>query len=88
MTNAVALNNLNFVELTNSEMLDISGGLSAWGIASGVFTIVAGAAAVVGGAAALFVPEPVATKIIGYSAITAGISTIAAGASAIMWALE
>jgi len=77
-----------FMELTEDDLMMIDGGVSAWGIACGAFTIVAGVSAVVGGAAAMFAPEPVATKIVGYSAITGGISTIAAGITGIMWALE
>ncbi|WAM31709.1 class IIb bacteriocin, lactobin A/cerein 7B family [Caldicellulosiruptor naganoensis] len=77
-----------FIKLTEEDLMMIDGGVSGWGIACGVFTIVAGACAVVGGVAAMFAPEPVATKVVGYSAIVGGIATIGAGITGIMWALE
>ena len=85
MTNAMVLNNMSFVEMTNDEMMGIAGGWSAWGVACGVFGVVAGVATVVGGVALCLTPEPtMLTKVGGYAAITAGVATVGAGVTGIM----
>lgn len=76
----MVLNN-GFCEITENEMNFVDGGVSLWGVASGVFTCIG---AGLGIAASVVNPEPVSKTLGLYS----NISYFAAGVSAIGWALE
>lgn len=70
-----------FCEMSASDLSFVDGGISWWGVASGVFTCIG---AGLGIAASVVNPEPVSKTLGLYS----NVSYFAAGVSAIGWALE